>query len=367
MIGNMKAWRALPATAGPALEIASNIMKVFMGLPALLPPIAVGILAVVQGASTAAAAATAAEGNSAAPGKVSGAFGKLTGENAQLTAKFAADSVPPPKIPAAILSYTKDIKAKAAAAVGDAFKAIGGSTDMHNCPIPCPIPPHGPGMVTKGSKTVLINNLPAARQGDKVFEACGGGDPIAKGCPTVDIGDMGAGGGGGGSGDGSGKSVAGVASGIEALLAAGESAGGDIAAASMEVASLIAKLAPPPEGPAQKIQPAPAPCECTNPDCACAFSEASKNGTPLIDRDTYGCAGPPVESVDTGDHWVEIALVGDDDQGVANEPFVLKLPNGEEIRGNLGADGSFRIEGITGSEPCKVQFPKLDEASWEPL
>ncbi|MFO1372491.1 MAG: hypothetical protein U1F42_08875 [Candidatus Competibacteraceae bacterium] len=34
----------------------------------------------------------------------------------------------------------------------------------------------------------MITKLPAARQGDQVMEACGGADPIAMGCPTVQIG-----------------------------------------------------------------------------------------------------------------------------------------------------------------------------------
>ena len=69
------------------------------------------------------------------------------------------------------------------------MSAMAGLSDMHICPVPVPVPPHGPGFVTKGSSTVNIGNLPAARQGDKVFEACGGADPIAMGCPTVNIGD----------------------------------------------------------------------------------------------------------------------------------------------------------------------------------
>jgi uncharacterized Zn-binding protein involved in type VI secretion len=44
-------------------------------------------------------------------------------------------------------------------------------------------------MVTKGSGTVMINGLSAVRQGDTVFEAAGGPDAIAMGCPTVMMGD----------------------------------------------------------------------------------------------------------------------------------------------------------------------------------
>ena len=66
--------------------------------------------------------------------------------------------------------------------------AMSGLSDMHLCPLPVPPPPHGPGFVTRGSSTVNIGNLPAARLGDTVFEACGGTDLIAGGCTTVNIG-----------------------------------------------------------------------------------------------------------------------------------------------------------------------------------
>jgi uncharacterized Zn-binding protein involved in type VI secretion len=42
-------------------------------------------------------------------------------------------------------------------------------------------------MVLVGSTTVLINNLPAARQGDVIVEV-GPPNAIAVGCPTVIIG-----------------------------------------------------------------------------------------------------------------------------------------------------------------------------------
>src|SRR5437870_8968361 len=66
-------------------------------------------------------------------------------------------------------------------------------TDIHVCSQPSGPVPHGPGVVTKGSRSVFINGLPACRQGDKLFEAAGGANPIAKGCSTVNIGDDGGG------------------------------------------------------------------------------------------------------------------------------------------------------------------------------
>jgi uncharacterized Zn-binding protein involved in type VI secretion len=81
-------------------------------------------------------------------------------------------------------------KASVAAEVGAAMSAAAAATgaDIHMCDTPLPIPPHGPGVVINASPTVMINNLPAARQGDQVLEAVGPPDPIAMGCPTVIIG-----------------------------------------------------------------------------------------------------------------------------------------------------------------------------------
>ena len=60
-------------------------------------------------------------------------------------------------------------------------------SDTHTCPLVSGTLPHGGGVVAQGSSTVLINKLPAARQGDRVVEA-GAPNSIAMGCQTVVIG-----------------------------------------------------------------------------------------------------------------------------------------------------------------------------------
>jgi uncharacterized Zn-binding protein involved in type VI secretion len=45
------------------------------------------------------------------------------------------------------------------------------TADFHACPLFNGLVPHVGGVVAVGSPTVLINNLPAARQGDFVAEA----------------------------------------------------------------------------------------------------------------------------------------------------------------------------------------------------
>jgi uncharacterized Zn-binding protein involved in type VI secretion len=61
-------------------------------------------------------------------------------------------------------------------------------SDFHTCPLVSGTVPHGGGVVAMGSTTVLINNLPAARQGDMITEGGGGPNSIVMGCPTVMIG-----------------------------------------------------------------------------------------------------------------------------------------------------------------------------------
>lgn len=62
------------------------------------------------------------------------------------------------------------------------------TADFHTCPLVTGTVPHVGGMVVMGSTTVLINNLPAARQGDIIAESGGPPNSIVMGCPTVIIG-----------------------------------------------------------------------------------------------------------------------------------------------------------------------------------
>ena len=62
------------------------------------------------------------------------------------------------------------------------------TSDFHACPLIDPIAkPHVGGVVAVGSTSVLINSLPAARQGDQVVEASAP-NAIVLGEPTVLIG-----------------------------------------------------------------------------------------------------------------------------------------------------------------------------------
>lgn len=64
-----------------------------------------------------------------------------------------------------------------------AWRAV---ADTHTCPVSTPNP-HVSGAVALGSSKVLINNMPAARQGDVIVEA-GPPNTIVGGTPKVQIG-----------------------------------------------------------------------------------------------------------------------------------------------------------------------------------
>lgn len=123
----------------------------------------------------------------AAVGAVASA--KATSEAAIKTAEAATlAAAGTPGLPAA-KAAEETTKATAASTMGSLITSSAGGADIHMCATPLPIPPHGPGVVITGSMTVLINNLPACRQGDTILEAVGPPNSIAIGFPTVIIGD----------------------------------------------------------------------------------------------------------------------------------------------------------------------------------
>lgn len=77
--------------------------------------------------------------------------------------------------------------------IGSVNVLIGGkpawraAADVHVCPLVDGVKPHVGGVVAVGSTSVLINGLPAARQGDQVVEA-GAPNAILLGEPTVLLG-----------------------------------------------------------------------------------------------------------------------------------------------------------------------------------
>ncbi|MGH8001510.1 MAG: PAAR domain-containing protein [Brasilonema sp.] len=135
LIGNLPAWRGIPAVSAARLRAAK--------------------IATDATIKTVEAASKAAEGTPAAP---------------------------------AAIATEESTKASLLASMSSSIMLSAGGADIHVCTTPLPAPPHGPGVVINGSKTVLINGLPACRIGDRILEAIGPTNKIIGGCISVLIG-----------------------------------------------------------------------------------------------------------------------------------------------------------------------------------
>lgn len=82
----------------------------------------------------------------------------------------------------------KATKIAVAASMSSFIASSSMGADIHTCTTPLPPPPHGPGVVVDGSKTVLINGLPACFVGNTIVEAVGPPNKITAGCFNVLIG-----------------------------------------------------------------------------------------------------------------------------------------------------------------------------------
>lgn len=71
-------------------------------------------------------------------------------------------------------------------------------------------------------------------------------------------------------------------------------------------------------------------------------------------------AHDPVET-----HWIEIELVGEDDEPIPGEAYEITMPDGSVVSGTLDQNGLARIENIPVAGNCQITFPKLDKDAWE--
>ena len=163
----------MPPAARPTDPVSHPIPPVLGPGPGS-PNVLIGMLPAWRGVLAAAAAALSAAKT----------ISDTTIQVAEAATLAAAGT---PGAPAAKLAE-ETTKATAATTMGSMITGAAAGADIHMCGTPLPIPPHGPGVVIDGSPTVLINMLPAARQGDTILEAVGPPNKIAMGCPTVLIG-----------------------------------------------------------------------------------------------------------------------------------------------------------------------------------
>ncbi len=64
--------------------------------------------------------------------------------------------------------------------------------------------------------------------------------------------------------------------------------------------------------------------------------------------------------------WIEIELVGEDDEPIPGEKYTITLPDESVAEGTLDEKGFARIEGFE-KGACKVSFPELDKEAWEKI
>jgi hypothetical protein len=89
---------------------------------------------------------------------------------------------------------------------------------------------------------------------------------------------------------------------------------------------------------------------------------AEGSGTGTGDREADSavtpCGLPKVRA------WIELELIDDRLEPVADEPYWIRLPNAEEREGKLDANGFVRIDDLDPGT-CLVRFPNIDGGDWE--
>lgn len=73
---------------------------------------------------------------------------------------------------------------------------------------------------------------------------------------------------------------------------------------------------------------------------------------------------PLVPAKQSTTHWIEIELLGEDDRGIPEERFSVRLPTGRTVTGKLDATGFARIEWQGTGGDCQICFPDLDQEAW---
>jgi hypothetical protein len=63
--------------------------------------------------------------------------------------------------------------------------------------------------------------------------------------------------------------------------------------------------------------------------------------------------------------WIQIQLIGEDDQPIPGAKYRAELPDGSIREGTLDEKGIAGFDGISAGD-CKVSFPELDQEAWTP-
>jgi len=75
----------------------------------------------------------------------------------------------------------------------------------------------------------------------------------------------------------------------------------------------------------------------------------------------------PLSKQPTPTYWIEIELVGEDEQPIPWEEYEVILADGERVTGYLDGEGFARLEQLKTAGSCLVSFVKLDKEAWEKI
>ncbi len=62
--------------------------------------------------------------------------------------------------------------------------------------------------------------------------------------------------------------------------------------------------------------------------------------------------------------WIEVQLVDQDDVPVPDQRYLVQLPDGSQMSGNLDAEGKVRFDPIVPGT-CQVNFPDINDQEWQ--
>ena len=74
----------------------------------------------------------------------------------------------------------------------------------------------------------------------------------------------------------------------------------------------------------------------------------------------------PIAPLDDAQHWIEVQLLGEDDEAISGARCQIVLPNGQTIVRTTDRFGLVRVDGVDAGD-CEISFPDLDREAVEAL
>ena len=93
-------------------------------------------------------------------------------------------------------------------------------------------------------------------------------------------------------------------------------------------------------------------------------SSSAQQTTPLQDEEAAQAEQATAPGTEE-QHWIEIELLDDAGNPVADELYYVELPDGSSISGRTDSQGRARVDGVDPGT-AKVSFPDLDKSLYTP-